>query len=287
MFMRTHARLYLSSVFALLLAAGCGDDGGGGDNGDNPAIDGGGGGNGDGGSPVADAGPRTYGDATPGGPCEPEEAQCGNCDDDDGDNFIDGDDPQCSGPLDDDEASFATGIPGDNKDPKKQDCFFDGNSGGNCQIETCCLLNQNQCEMGDFGDWPPSDCAFNMQCISECIGLVPPGCDCFGCCTICNPDTDVCADVMTNPAVSPDCDVDDIQSPTNTGDCVRCDKFDDCSVPCEPDGCILCPGQTEDDLPDECNEMNECPGGETPCDTSADCGDGQYCSVNCCVEVVE
>ena len=285
--MRTHSRLLLSVAFALLNAAGCGDDGGGGDSGDNPGNDGGSG-NGDGGNgPLADAGPRTYGDATPGGPCEPEEAQCGNCIDDDGDDFIDGDDPQCAGPLDNDEATFATGIPGDNKDKKKQDCFFDGNSGGQCQIETCCLLTEEACEEGDFGTWPPNDCAFNMQCISQCIGLVPPGCDCFGCCTICNPETDVCADVMTNPAVSPDCDVDDIMSPTDTGDCVLCEKFDACSVPCEPDGCILCPGQSEDDLPDDCNEMNECPGGETPCDESADCGNGQYCSNHCCVEVVE
>ena len=32
-------------------------------------------------------------------------------------------------PLDNDESSFATGIPGDNMDACKQDCFFDGNSG--------------------------------------------------------------------------------------------------------------------------------------------------------------
>src|SRR6478609_3127994 len=33
------------------------------------------------------------------------------------------------GPLDNDESSFATGIPVDNIDACKQDCFFDGNSG--------------------------------------------------------------------------------------------------------------------------------------------------------------
>ena len=38
-------------------------------------------------------------------------------------------DAECTGASDNDEASFGTGIPGDNKDPCKQDCFFDGNSG--------------------------------------------------------------------------------------------------------------------------------------------------------------
>ena len=42
---------------------------------------------------------------------------------------VDYNDPECVGPLDNDESSFATGIPGDNIDACKQDCFFDGNSG--------------------------------------------------------------------------------------------------------------------------------------------------------------
>jgi hypothetical protein len=44
---------------------------------------------------------------------------------------------------DNDESSFATGIPGDNIDTVNQDCFFDGNSGGGddgCDIHVCCLL---------------------------------------------------------------------------------------------------------------------------------------------------
>ena len=43
--------------------------------------------------------------------------------------MIDYADPECVGPNDNDESSFATGIPGDNVDACKQDCFFDGNSG--------------------------------------------------------------------------------------------------------------------------------------------------------------
>ena len=55
--------------------------------------------------------------------------QCSDGIDNDGDGKIDYDDPECVGPLDNDESSFATGIPGDNMDACKQDCFFDGNSG--------------------------------------------------------------------------------------------------------------------------------------------------------------
>src|SRR5262245_10911807 len=39
---------------------------------------------------------------------------CSNGIDDDGDGLVDGFDPECTGPLDNDEGSFATGIPGDN-----------------------------------------------------------------------------------------------------------------------------------------------------------------------------
>src|SRR6478735_10089040 len=57
------------------------------------------------------------GDAPFAGTCTPGAAQCSNCIDDDGDMKIDGFDPECTGPLDNNEASFKTGIPGDNIDP--------------------------------------------------------------------------------------------------------------------------------------------------------------------------
>src|SRR6185295_8929281 len=76
--------------------------------------------------------------------------QCTNCKDDDGDGKIDGADLECTGAADNDEGSFATGIPGDNRDPKWQDCFFDGNSGAGddgCRYSTDCLT----------GDLPMTD----------------------------------------------------------------------------------------------------------------------------------
>lgn len=111
--------------------------------------------------------------------CGNAPCQCNNGIDDDADGNIDGGDIECTGALDDEEATFATGIPGDNKDPKWQDCFFDGNSGhgdDRCRYPTGCLT----------GDIAPDDaaCAITQACLDECFPRTPAGCDCFGCCTI-------------------------------------------------------------------------------------------------------
>ena len=57
-------------------------------------------------------------------------------DNDDDDDLADSADPECTGPLDDDEATFATGIPGDNMDECHQDCWFDGDSGAGAGTES-------------------------------------------------------------------------------------------------------------------------------------------------------
>lgn len=118
----------------------------------------------------ADADPVLCGNA----PCE-----CNNGIDDDGDGTIDGDDIECTGALDDEEKSFGTGIPGDNKDPKWQDCFFDGNSGhgdDRCRYPTGCLT-------GELSQDDPA-CAITQACLDRCFPRTPAGCDCFGCCTV-------------------------------------------------------------------------------------------------------
>jgi len=85
------------------------------------------------------------------GTCNPNPGapQCSDCKDNDGDGKIDGFDIQCTGPLDNDEATFATGIPGDNKDAVMQDCFFDGDSGaGNdgCNIHVGSFHTGSSCD---------------------------------------------------------------------------------------------------------------------------------------------
>src|SRR5262245_31118838 len=111
--------------------------------------------------------------------CDGSPCACNNGLDDDGDGNVDGFDAECTGGLDDDEGSFATGIPGDNRDPKWQDCFFDGNSGAGddrCRYPTECLT----------GELSQADraCAVTEACRTNCQPLAPNGCDCFGCCSV-------------------------------------------------------------------------------------------------------
>jgi hypothetical protein len=276
-------------AFLAVAAFACGGKNGGGDDG------GGDGGTGDGntgdGGPGLDAG---------GGACTAGNAQCNNCIDDDSDTAIDGFDPECSGPIDNDESSFATGIPGDNMDAINQDCFFDGNSGaGNdgCNQHVCCLLkatNTQECTTALQGlvnnpaqegqKYKVEECfaplgsaVVPQQCKDVCGPLAPPGCDCFGCCTEC--DAQGCVDIAINPTTSPDCDATTIHDPTK---CKPCQKVADCGADCG--GCVLCPGQTM--LPPECTD-NTCPTGTMPCDANGQCPSTDlYCSNGCCIGVI-
>jgi len=267
-----------------LLAFGCGDgDSATIDSGTGTTIDGGNGTTIDGGGVGADANLSQCGTT-----------QCSDCTDNDNDGFIDGEDVECTGGADDDEGSFATGISGDNVDNFNQDCFFDGNSGsGNdgCSFHTCCMLGfttAQQCN--DYFDalgvnanpgFNPAECAVapSATCIANCGPLTPPGCDCFGCCTICDPVTDVCGDILTNPTTAPECDQDSIGDPTK---CPVCTKVEACSAPCDAADCILCPGQDPADLPAGC-EMQACPAGTEVCDAETPCPSTDYCSNGCCI----
>lgn len=238
-----------------------------------------------------DGGAATFADANPAAPdagpnlgCQPGGVQCNNCVDDDGDTLIDGFDPECTSILDDREDSFATGIPGDNVDGTKQDCFYDGDSGaGNdgCDLHVCCLLDI--CPPNLPGPkFDPSQCTVTQECIDNCSPLTPPGCDCFGCCTICNGAG--CFDVFTNPAVAPDCQAEYADDPSK---CPRCTKSTQCGGGgCNPLECVLCPGQTPDDLPPSCTGT-QCPAGVTPCVTTADCLEMQFCAAGCCIGAIQ
>ena len=252
-------------LYSLLLAvplifAGCGggtDPIGAGDGGPDGGADGGSGGDG----------------GTGGIQCVPDGPECNNCIDDDGDGKIDGFDVECVSSLDNDESSFATGIPGDNRDFKKQDCFFDGDSGqGNddCSIDGCCLTDT--CAMG-------TDCSVTQECIDTCGGITPPGCDCFGCCTVCNDDT--CVDILLKAT----CDGASLTDPDK---CPTCTKITSCgpsSCNDDPNDCVLCPGQSEDDLPGSCTGQ-ECPSGLDACPDGA-CQPGYFCANGCCILEVE
>lgn len=263
------------------LVVGCGDDGGGGGGDDDGTID-------------ADTTQDPDADPTMNpidadlSTCDPAAPQCSNGCDDDNDGTIDGDDVECTGALDDDESSFATGINGDNMDVVNQDCFFDGNSGGGddrCNQHVCCMLgltSQECMQRGYDNNFDPSvdgDCPpVSADCVENCAPYTPPGCDCFGCCTIC--DDTGCYDVVTNPLTAPECDAAVISDPTK---CPRCEKVEECGVECEPDGCLVCPG---DELPPEC-EQQECPAGSQVCDDATPCPAGGFCSNGCCIAVID
>lgn len=219
-------------------------------------------------------------DAGPNEGCVADGPQCNNCIDDDLDGFVDGFDPECTGAADDDEGSFATGLPGDNRDRRFQDCFFDGNSGAGddgCNVHTCCLLDSCPADLQNTFD--PTECAVTQECINNCSAITPPGCDCFGCCTVC--DDVGCVDIYTHPLVAPECTQETIHDPTK---CPTCTPHPDCGASCD-DPCVLCPGQTEDDLPPECMD-NECPNGLSSCNTNADCQQDEFCSNYCCIRVI-
>jgi hypothetical protein len=250
----------------VLAAAACGDDGGGADGSDGSDGDR----FPDASDVIADAGPSGGG-----GECSAENYQCNNCEDDDGDNLTDGDDPECTGSIDDDESSFATGIPGDNKDDKWQDCFFDGNSGAgddNCRWHTCCALgieDGKDCAVDKNFD-PDTDCPEQTQeCIDYCGALTPPGCDCFGCCTVQGPDGPV--DIFLNSG--PDCSLDNLDG------CESCtSQIEECGNPCVPEDCEICFGETEP--PEGCGE-NTCTS-DLPCTDTPDCPTDYFCYLGCC-----
>lgn len=218
--------------------------------------------------------------------CVPGTTQCTDCKDNDGDGRADGFDPECTGPLDNDEGSFATGIHGDNMDPTKQDCFFDGNSGAgqrDCNIHVCCLLGittAEACRNAGFNGFDPASCATQQSasCLTNCKPLAPAGCDCFGCCTVCDPSTNQCRDILAN-GLYPNCNDATI---TDTNACPSCVKVAECSNPCDPANCILCPGQDTSDLPASCGGTNTCAAGQQSC-ISASCPVDTYCSNGCCI----
>ena len=290
-------RLWLLGCLVLVaLAAACGDNGSGGDDGGTGDGGVGDGGDGDGGC----TGLCT--DAPPfGGGCTVGSTiQCADCIDNDGDGKIDGADIECSGALDDDEGSFSTGIPGDNIDAVMQDCFFDGNSGaGNdgCNIHVCCLLgapDKASCPIG-ANRYNVAECpaplgtgVLSQKCIDTCGKLAPPGCDCFGCCTICDPaNPTMCFDILTNPTASPNCNETNLADPTA---CRRCTKNTMCgNDECGGTTCILCPGQDLSTLPPGCNNNATCPIGTTECvgGVGGTCGPSTYCSNGCCIGVIQ
>ncbi|HWO14814.1 MAG TPA: hypothetical protein VNN80_35165 [Polyangiaceae bacterium] len=237
--------------------------------------------------------------------CGAELCQCNNGIDDDGDGTVDGFDVECTGGIDDDEATFATGIPGDNRDPKWQDCFFDGNSGAGddrCRYPTECLTGELSLD--------DDACSVTQDCLDNCQPRTPNGCDCFGCCAV-----ELPFGGQVNVTLGDSCSLAKIGDPEA---CAPCTPNPTCANECGE--CELCPGKTAAALPESCAPPAD-PGapdptdppsdpGEPPpdpsepppdptidppdftcnggsvCDESLGCPVGKFCSLGCCLVVL-
>lgn len=242
--------LSLVLIVALLSGAACGGDDGGNNDGDGGNNDGDGGNNdGDGGLDAP----------TPPGECITGSSQCTDGLDNDMDGMIDLDDVECTSACDNDEGSFATGQPGDNRDPNWQDCFFDGNSGaGNdgCRYHTCCLFPSGHPMACTQQQIAQGACDVSQECVDTCAPAAPPGCDCFGCCKICGvsgacADQDGCVQFV----ILPTCQFENVCS--DTVNCPPCQQSSECTT--------------------------QCPTGATECSIDGDCAAGQFCTDGCCV----
>lgn len=170
-------------------------------------------------------------------------SQCSDGKDNDNDGKIDALDPECVGPCDNDEGSYATGIPGDNVDACKQDCFFDGDSGAG---NDGCDWNL-KCDPANPGKYATKVCEYDprfamqgkncdatptQKCLDTCRAITPNGCDCFGCCSVPVNGTQV------SVKLQPSCTAAKFGDPVA---CPRCTQVASCQNTCEK--CEICVGK--------------------------------------------
>jgi hypothetical protein len=221
--------------------------------------------------------------------------QCNDGLDNDLDGKIDSLDFECVGPCDNDERSFSTGIPGDNIDACKQDCFFDGNSG---QGDDGCNWNLKCDPAGPGGTSCPyvagtMNCKMEQdaKCIRNCQKLAPNGCDCFGCCAVNAGGQEAqvmlvatcTADKFGDPVACPRC--------TQNTSCVNtCDKCEVCLGRPAPDpSCNTGQPGTDGGTPGtdagstDAGTGTQCTGGLAACGAGVACAAGFYCQTGCCV----
>jgi hypothetical protein len=256
---------------------------------------------------MGSSGPDAGGGAITPSSCRVNPSQCTDGKDNDGDGKADADDPECSGACDNDEGSFATGIPGDNKDDERschQDCFFDGNSGqgdDGCRWDLRCDPARAGAAVCPYtpdrnGIMCPDQ--QSQACVNRCRQVTPNGCDCFGCCAIPGRDFAV--------KLAPTCNAGAFDDPAK---CPRCTQVTACMNPC--DKCEVCMGKPAPDPscapppgppapppggsggsggqnPPTPPAGPSCPAGSISCGAGGQvaasaCPPGYWCTTGCCV----
>jgi hypothetical protein len=211
--------------------------------------------------------------------CGKSVCKCDDGKDSDKDGLVDGLDPECTGPFDDDEKTFGTGIP----IPKGpcRDCFWDDNGGSgddDCKYPAMCLEGAAAMALPMCGT-----CDVPTECVEACAARTPNGCDCFGCCAITRTDGSV-----VHVELQDDCAMDKLDDGKA---CPRCVQNTQCMNPCGR--CELCVGRTIADLPADCaggatdpDLVYVCEEGQSVCSTTAACAESTYCHLGCCLPTV-
>jgi hypothetical protein len=280
-----------------------GDGGGGGlgaDGGINPNDGSGAGGTG--GVGLGDGGGATGGAGGTIVPvsCPVAAPQCNDGMDNDMDGKIDSLDPECVGPCDNDEGTFATGIAGDNIDACKQDCFFDGNSG---MGDDGCEWNLKCDSANPGGTSCPYDATYkncpktqSARCVRNCQKLAPNGCDCFGCCAVSVAGQQVSVMLVSTCTAAKFGDATACPRCTQNTACVNtCEKCEVCLGRPAPDpSCTATSGAdggAADGGADGGTPVIQCAAGITSCGPGGQvaataCGAGYYCQTGCCISQV-
>jgi len=204
---------------------------------------------------------------------------CGDCIDNDGDGLVDMASPYCTGPCDLTEGSFYAPFPGDDPDPCKADCSYDGNgSPGNDHCQSSLGCDPLQPVVSCPADPNAPQCAEQtMQpsgCLTSCGPLNPNGCDCFGCCEL--PAESGNFVWLQSASAAAECPIDQALNPAV---CHPCTPNLSCMNAC--DHCELCLGKQA--LPPDCAAQSCSNGAQRcglPCD--ATCPSGQFCLTGCC-----